>query len=179
MFDKSSIVSGDAAKMTPMSIGKPLPLGDSLQLSAARRLLLADARYRLALQQPSLGIGWYDSAEELSELRRIATAGRSAQIRIVLFDPQRALRDSHRLLTLAQRLPSTIEIRVPLEPSDRMDSGAYLFNDQGGYLWLRDAEQDGGRADRCDRAAQAPLLHDFEQRWERSVRARELDNLSI
>jgi hypothetical protein len=91
----------------------------------------------------------------------------------------RALQDSHRLLLLAQRLPSIIEIRVPLEPGDRFDRGAYLFNDQGGYLWLRDAEQDGGRADRCDRGAQAPLLHDFEQRWDRSARARELDNLSI
>ncbi|MET0330698.1 MAG: hypothetical protein ABW154_04640 [Dyella sp.] len=162
-----------------MSTSHPLALGDSLQLSAARRLLLADTRYRLALQQPSLSVGWYDSAEELAELRRIATAGRVAQIRILLFDPLRALRDSHRLLLLAQRLPSIIEIRVPLEPSDRVDGGAYLFNDQGGYLWLRDAELDDGRADRCDRAAQAPLLHDFEQRWDRSARARELDKLSI
>jgi hypothetical protein len=162
-----------------MSISQPLPVDDSLQLSTARQLLLADTRYQLALQQPSLPAGWYDSAEELSELRRIATAGRAAQIRIMLFDPQRALRDSHRLLLLAQRLPSIIEIRVPLEPVDRVDRGAYLLNDQGGYLWLRDTEHEGGRANRCDRAAQAPLLHDFEQRWERSARARELDNLSI
>jgi hypothetical protein len=165
--------------MASMSTGQPLPLGDSLQFSAARRLLLADTRYQLAVQQPSLSLGWYDSAEELSELRRIATAGRAARIRILLFDPLRALRNCHRLLILAQRLPSAIEIRMPLEPSDRVDAGAYLFNDHGGYLWLRDAEHDGGRADRCDRAARAPLLHDFEQRWDRSVRARELDNLSI
>src|SRR6185437_10034841 len=52
-------------------------------LAAARLQLLAAARHRLALHLPLLGREDYGNDAELAELKRIATSGRRADIRIL------------------------------------------------------------------------------------------------
>lgn len=156
-----------------------LPIDDRGGLAAVRLQLLTDARYRLDLHLPALAGDSYASEDELAQLRRIATAGRQAQIRILLHDPVAALRDGHRLIALAQRLPSALQIRVPQEERDRACTSAWLLNDTGGYLFLPDANRPLGRAARSDRAAQAPLRQQFADIWERSARASELHSLDL
>ena len=148
-------------------------------LSAARLQLLAAARHRLALHLPLLGRDDYGSDAELAELKRIATSGRRAGIRILLHDPAAALRDGHRLITLFQRLSSSIAIRTPMEDADRQNAGAWLVNDTGGYLYLPDASRPQGRMALAERAAQAPLQQQFDEIWERSARASELQSLDL
>jgi hypothetical protein len=156
-----------------------LPIENRGGLAAIRLQLLTDARYRLDLHLPVLGGDSYASEDELAQLRRIATAGRQAEIRILLHDPVAALRDSHRLIALAQRLSSALRIRVPQEERDRACASAWLLNDAGGYLLLPDANRPQGRAARNDRGAQAPLRQQFEDMWERSARASELQSLDL
>jgi len=156
-----------------------LPVGSRDELTAARLCLLRDARHRLAIQLPLLGSELYSSAEELAELRRIATSGRGAEIRILLHDPASALRDDHRLIALLQRLPSTIAIRAPQEEHDLALTAAWLLNDTGGYLYQTDARVAQGRAARRDRAALAPLLLQFDARWEHAQPATMLQRLGI
>jgi predicted GNAT family N-acyltransferase len=147
--------------------------------AAARLQLLGDARHRLAIYLPLLGNDSYASAEELAELRRIAISGRGAQIRILLHDPAAALRNDHRLIALAQRLPSTLQIRMPVEEADLAYVSAYLLNDAGGYLFLPEANRPQGRAALHDRASQAPLQQHFDEVWERAERASILQALDI
>ncbi len=148
--------------------------------SAASRLqLLCDARHQLAIRLPALGNEDYTSAEELDELRRIATSGRNALIRILLHDPQAALRNDHRLITLAQRLPSAFQIRMPVDEVDLVWRSACLINDVGGYLFLPEAERPQGRAARSDRANARPLQLHFNEVWDRSERASMLQTLDI
>ena len=116
---------------------------------------------------------------ELAEPKRIATSGRQAGIRILLHDPAAALRDGHRLIALFQRLSSTIQIRTPVEDVDRQCASAWLLNDTGGYLFLPDASRPQGRVALGDRAAQAPLQRQFDEVWERSARASELQALDL
>jgi hypothetical protein len=156
-----------------------LPIEDRDELTTIRQQLLADARYRLAIHLPSLPGDSYASEDELAHLRRIATSGRQAEIRILLHDPAAALRNSHRLIALAQRLPSTVLIRKPLEQQDLACLSAWLLTDAGGYLLLPDAHRPQGHAAYCDRAAQAPLQRQFDDMWERSVRASELQPLDL
>ena len=156
-----------------------LPIDGGAALAAARLQLLRGARRRVAIYQPALATDAYNSAAELDELRRIATAGRGAELRLLLHDPAAALRDSHRLVALAQRLPSTVLVREPSEESDRSYGAAYLLTDTGGYLFLPEAGRARGRAALEDRASQAPLQQHFQQVWERSARASVLQPLDL
>mgnify|MGYP001034895741 CR=1 FL=1 len=156
-----------------------LPAGTRSETAAARLQLLADARHQLSIHLPLLGSDSYSSAEELAELRRIAISGRGARIRILLHDPAAALRNDHRLVALAQRLPSAIQIRTPVEEADRTSISACLLNDTGGYLFLPEADRAQGRAARRDRASQAPLQQQFDELWERAEPATELQALGL
>ncbi len=156
-----------------------LPAGSRSETADARLQLLVDTRHRLAIYLPLLDNHSYASAEELAELRRIAISGRGAQIRILLHDPAAALRNDHRLIALAQRLPSAIQIRMPVEDADLAYISAYLLNDAGGYLFVPEADRPQGRAARRDRASQAPLQQHFDEVWERAERASVLQTLDI
>lgn len=148
-------------------------------LAAARLQLLAATHHRLALHLPLLAGDDYGNDAELAELRRIATSGRRAAIRILLHDPAAALREGHRLVGLFQRLFSSIAIRTPVEDADRQRTSAWLLNDTGGYLYLPDASRPQGRAALADRPAQAALQQQFDEVWERSARASELQALDL
>ena len=156
-----------------------LVIDGAVALAAARLQLLRGARRRVAIYQPALTADAYNSAAELDELRRIATAGRGAEVRLLLHDAAAALRDSHRLVALAQRLPSTVLVREPLEESDRSYGSAYLFTDAGGYLFLPEAVRPRGRSAAEDRASQAPLAQHFQEVWERAARATVLQPLDL
>lgn len=156
-----------------------LPAGSRSETAAARLQLLGETRHQLSIYVPLLGNDSYAGAEELAELRRIAISGRGAQIRILLHDPAAALRNDHRLVALAQRLSSAIQIRTPLEEADLAYVSAYLLNDAGGYLFLPEADRPQGRAALRDRANQAPLQQHFDEVWERAERASILQALGI
>lgn len=156
-----------------------LPADDRASVEATRLQLLVDTRHALSIHLPTLDNESFNSAGELGEIRRIATSGRGAQIRILLHDTATALRDSHRLVALAQRLSSVIQIRRPVEDIDLANRSAYLLNDAAGYLFLPEHDRPHGRAARRDRASQAPLGRQFDDAWERSVPATELLPLNI
>jgi predicted GNAT family N-acyltransferase len=156
-----------------------LPAATRTETAATRLQLLIEARHRLSIYLPVLGNDSYTSAEELAEFRRIAISGRGAQIRILLHDPATALRNDHRLIALAQRLPSAMQIRTPTEEPDLAYISAYLLNDVGGYLFLPEADRPQGRAASRDRASAAPLQKHFDDVWERSERASVLQTLNI
>lgn len=150
------------------------------ELAAARLQLLTKARYKLAIYLPALLPDAYSSLAELDELRRIATSGRGAEIRIVLSDAAAALRAGHRLIDLAQRLPSVLQIRTPIdEQGENRINSAWLLNDAYGYLFLPDASRLQGRAALDDGPGQAPLLLQFEQIWECAIPATQLQPLGL
>ena len=130
------------------------------------------------LYLPLLDNHSYAQRGRVAELRRIATSGRGAEIRMLLHDPAAALRNDHRLIALAQRLPSVIAIRTPVEETDLAFVSAYLLNDTDGYLFLPEADRQQGRAALDDRASQAPLQQHFDTVWERG-RASILQTLDL
>lgn len=158
---------------------EPLPTGGRAEIATSRLQLLAQARHRLCLYQPRLDADLYGGTADMAELRRIATSGRGADIRILLHDPESALREGHRLVALAQRLPSVLHLRTPVEEVDLAYASAYLLTDQGGYLFQPDARRADARASLQDRAAQAPLQQHFNEVWERSAPARALQPLDL
>lgn len=156
-----------------------LPAEDRQAVEAARLQLLVDARHVLAIHLPALDSEHFANPAELEQIRRIATSGRGARIRMLLHDPAAALRDGHRLLALVQRLSSVIQVRRPVDEIDLANRAGWLLNDAGGYLFLPEYDRPQGRAARHDRAGQAPLAQQFDEVWERSVPATELQALGL
>lgn len=150
-------------------------------IASLRLQVLAAARYKLAIHLPVLTTAVFSSQDELAELRRIAISGRGAEIRILLGDVAAASRTGHRLLDLAQRLPSALRIRTPLADDESSETlaSAWLLNDTSGYLFLPDAERWEGRAALRDGPGLAPLLLQFEQIWERAAPATQLQPLGL
>ena len=187
VFEDAGLPHRSMRKALPIHHIEPVPLReiDTLpaagrsDIDASRLKLLGDARHQVCLYLPSLALDAYASVEALAQIRRIAISGRSAQIRIILHDPEAALRNDHRLIALAQRLPSVIQIRTPLEDVDLAYASSYLLNDAGGYLLLPQADQPQGRGARHDRPSQVPLQQHFDNVWERSERASALQTLDL
>lgn len=156
-----------------------LPIGNRAQLATARLQLLADAKHQLLIHVPVLELDMYAGGDETAQLRRVATSGRAASIRILLHDPAAALVNDHPLVGLAQRLSSAFAIRVPVDPVDLAWIGACMLNDAGGYLSLPDASRPSGRGARDDRTAQLPLRQYFNEVWERAEPATMLQSLHL
>jgi hypothetical protein len=78
-----------------------------------------------------------------------------------------------------QRLPSAIQVRVPVDEIDLGNPSSSLLTDVGGYLFQPDAERPQGRAALADRPGWAPLRQQFDEMWERAERARMLQPLDL
>ena len=141
--------------------------------------LLADTRYELMIHSRDLDAALFDVPAALDELRRIALSGRRARIRILLQDARKPVTEGHRLIALAQRLPSSIELRTPVELQDTQYPSAFLLNDRGGFLFRVLGHRFEGVASSHAPARQAQLREYFNQVWERSLPSTELRTLGL
>lgn len=150
---------------------------EQLRLGALQ--LLSQARYQIAIHSQLLAPGLPDDDEILAELRRLATSGRRAQLRILISDADQVARDGHRLVTLAQRLDSSISIRVLTESEDRNYASSFILNDVGGYLLQARASLATATGSTCAPGQNATLQNYFDEVWERSEPAIALRKLEI
>lgn len=146
------------------------------ELIEAHFRLLADARHEVSILSHDLDPGVLDSADVLDEIRRIALSGRHARIRILVRQPSTR---AAALIALAQRLPSTIAIRSPVEEEDRALNLGLVLTDANGYLQRNDATRVDGHGSLDSAARQRPLSTRFDAMWERAEPSVELRALSI
>lgn len=149
------------------------------EAAAARLTVLQQARRCVDIYLPILPRDQFATAEEQTELRRIATAGRGALVRILLHDPASAAANDHRLVALAQRLPTSVQIRVPVDEADLTYISSYLLDDRDGYLFFPEADRPRGRVAGSDRAGKGELSQHFNAVWERAEPASTLLTLHI
>ena len=167
------------APLPPIPEARTLVAGDREQALAAITELLADAKHELAICTRDLDPNLLDLAGPLEAIKRIALSGRHARVRILLQEPRKAVADGHRLIALAQRLPSSIEIRTPVEEHDLQYPAAFLVNDRRGYLFRPLGNRPDGEGSTYAPGRHAQLLSLFDQVWERSTPSEELRPLSI
>lgn len=165
--------------LPPLPVAETLAPQDRDEALAAIERLLADARHELAILTHDLDPALLDVAPVLDAIRRIALSGRRARIRVLVRDPRKAAADGHRLIALAQRLPSAIELRVPQEDRDLDDPSAWLLNDRHGYLARPLAARSEGSGSTCAPGPHRQLLARFDEIWERALPAAELRALAL
>ena len=149
------------------------------ELIDATRHLLAGARHSMCVLVRELHPLLLNDTACLVELRRLAISGRGASIRILAQDLTRALQEGTRLLELAQRLSSVIEMRRPVEPADLAYSSAFMCVDSCGYLFRPEESEMVAVGSTYAPGRHAELMRLFEEIWARSEPWPELRALGI
>lgn len=167
------------AALAPVPTPRVLVAEDREQALAAVAALLADANHEVAIYTRDLDAALFDMPTTLDNLKRIALSGRRAKIRILVHDAHKPLADGHRLIALAQRLPSAIEIRTPVDERDLQYPAAFLINDHCGYLFRVLGSRIEGEGSTYAPGRHAQLLDLFDHVWERSVPSEEMRQLAF
>lgn len=165
---------------------QPPPSGQPQRLSASRSAELADAvqallgaaRHEICIYTRDFEPALYERVEILDACRRVALSGRGASLRILVQDPVRAVRDGHRLLDLAQRLSSVIQIRRPVQ-EDLQYAAAFVLNDAGGFLYRSFGDRPEAEGDLYYPPRRNELKRYFDEVWERAEQPPELRRLSL
>jgi hypothetical protein len=156
-----------------------LTVDDRAGLEVAHVRLLTQARYRAAMYLPRMEPGILDSEAILTELRRLATSGRQAQVRILTHDAEQAHREGHRLIALAQRLPTAVSIRMPVDETHLAYASAFVADTTRGYLFRPIANRYEARGDLDAPGETSRLMAYFDEVWERAEPAWQIRPLGI
>lgn len=168
-------------KLTPALAApqaQPLKAERAGELREATLALLRNSRHQICIYSRDLEPSLYQQPEVLEAIRQIALSGRRAQIRILVQITALAVRDGHRLLDLAQRLSSVVQLRQPVQ-EDLQFAGAYLLNDTGGYLYRSFGDRFEAMGDLYYPLRRDELQRSFDQVWERAITPPELRRLAI
>lgn len=149
------------------------------ELIDATLQLLSGARHSMCVWVRELHPLLLNDTACLVELRRLAISGRGASIRILVQDLARALQEGTRLLDLAQRLSSIIELRRPVEPADLAYRSAFMCVDTCGYLFRPLESEMAAEGSTWSPGRHAELMRMFEEAWTRSEPWPELRTLDI
>lgn len=141
--------------------------------------LLSNARHSMCVYVRELHPLLLNDTACLVELRRLAISGRGASIRILVQDLSHALQEGTRVLELAQRLSSVIELRRPVEQTDLAYPSAFMCVDAGGYLFRPLEHEMLASGSTYAPGRHAELMRLFEDVWARSETWPELRTLGI
>jgi predicted GNAT family N-acyltransferase len=140
--------------------------------------LVRSARYELCIYTRDLEPALYNDPAVLEAIRQVALSGRRASIRILVQDTARAVREGHRLVDLAQRLPSVVRLRRPML-EDLQYPSAFVLTDAGGYLFRSFADRFEAAGDVYYPPRRNELQRLFDQVWERAEVPTELRRLAL
>lgn len=158
--------------------GEPLTLDSNAVNRDIALQLVSQARKFLCVFTHDLEHAIYSTPEFNEAVTRLAIRSRNSFTHILLQDPGAVVNRVHRLVDLAQRLSSSVEIRRPHE-EHRGFGQAFLVVDGVGYLRRPVAERYEGTACFNDPAEARELLRLFDTMWEKSAPDPELRRLHL
>ena len=136
------------------------------------------AKRELALFSHDLEPLLYDQEDFLKTVQALATRSRMSRIRIVCKDPGPAIRAGHRLVALAQRFSSYIEVRRASRDHEQL-SETFLVADEEAVMFRPLATRYEGYADTHAPMEARQLLKQFAEIWEKAVPDPEFRRLGI
>lgn len=134
---------------------------------AAAVAIAASAKRSLAILTPDLEPCIYDHEDFLDVTKRLVLARRYARIRILVTDPARAIRNGNRLVGVARRLNTYIDLRNAHEDFVGHRE-AFLIADDSALLYRIDASRWEGIADSHDSLVTRRYLDLFDSIWHQS-----------
>lgn len=150
-------------------------LADNREAAVA---VAAVAKRELALFSHDLEPLLYDKDEFIKTVQALATRSRMSRIRIVSIDPGAAIRAGHRLVALAQRFSSYIEVRRAARDHASL-AETWLVADSEALLFRPVATRYEGYADLHASFEARQHLKTFDEIWEKAEPDPEFRRLGI
>jgi len=148
------------------------------ELQAAVLSTCREARRELAVFSPDLSSELYDRAEIETALSELARNHRRAQVRLLVEDTRLLAAQGHRLVQLAQRLPSKIAIRKLTNELESKACG-FVLGDRAQLVYQTDPDQPLGFRHTDDRARVKTLKEIFDRAWETAQEDPQLRRLTL
>ena len=120
----------------------------------------------------------YDKEDFLKAVQMVATRSRMSRIRIVCKDPGASIRAGHRLIALAQRFSSYMEVRRASKDHEQM-AETFLVADEEAVLFRPLASRYEGYADVHAPFEARQFLKTFSDIWEKAEPDPEFRRLGI
>lgn len=127
--------------------------------------LVKQANRKLAIISHELDPKVYDQPDFLEALRQLALKNRYVEIRVIVFEPEIIVRKGHKLLDLATKISSFIELRKVL-PKYKSFNESVLIADEVGYLYRESKERYKGNVNFNSPRESKHLLDVFNEMWE-------------
>jgi predicted GNAT family N-acyltransferase len=176
-------INGD----TYISEGHHYTLGEDKQLLLLRRevefqqVILAmcqQARQSIRIWSPMLDHKLFHHDELRESLSRLARRNRYTSIEILLYDSHRVVTNTHALLEISRKLPSSIKMKL-VHPELRKLNHEFVLVDGDGVIYRNDYENYEGYAKFRDVTDNQRLGRQFKSGWESGVHDPNLRQLKI
>lgn len=145
-----------------------VPLETAEQHHLATLQMVQQCRRSVHIISRDLDAAVYDVPEFCGALMRVLLENRRMQVRILVHDAQTIVRQGHRLLDVAFKLSSVVQIRKP-GPDHKDYDGAMFVGDGIGFVTRRTADRYIGQMNFNDRRDATLLLNEFEEMWAKST----------
>jgi hypothetical protein len=107
----------------------------------------------------------YDNAEFCDAVSKLLIGSRRARVRVLVRHTEPVVKYGHRLVSLAQRLSSYIELRVPAREFDDYNA-AFLLVDEAGVIYRRHSDTFEGIVNFNDPRKAQELGRQFDEMWQ-------------
>jgi hypothetical protein len=124
------------------------------------------SRY-LRILSPTLDRDVFDNAQLCDAISKLARRSRHSDIRILVNNSRPIVEHGHRLLTLAQRIPSLIKIQI-LSAHPQMNDDTMVIRDLDGLLFKPADSDHQGFYEPESISRVASYVERFDELWERS-----------
>lgn len=133
----------------------------------ATNLITEQTQDTLDIFSRNLDPGLYEQTDFLGNLSRLCLRNRKARIRFLVQQPAEAVKHCQRLLELARKLSSSIELRQP-HPDYRQYNEAFLVADRCGLIHRKLSDRYEGTANFYTPVEAQRKTDFFTEVWDRS-----------
>ena len=126
--------------------------------------LVKQCKQKLAIISQELDPLVYDQADLVEAMRQLALKSRNVEIRIIVFEPELIVRKGHKLVDLAGKVSSFIEMRK-IATEYKSFNESILIADNSGYLYQESTERYKGKLNFNGRRESKHLLDAFNMMW--------------
>lgn len=169
--DNQPTVTSEPREPAPFALGSHQQLerfSRPEQAQAHALALLQQARSSLCLYTPDLEAWLYSHSSVQDACTRFLLASPKNRLRILLRDVGTPVRQGHRLLNLAKRITSNLQVRK-INPDHPDEPGAYLLVDDRGLLLRETPDQYAGYALYNDPGRVRQRQAQFDEAWDLSL----------
>jgi hypothetical protein len=140
--------------------------------------MLRQAHQDLVIFSHNLDGPLYDTSEFTDTVRKLSLDNKNSKVRILIQELDFLIKHGHRIVELARRLPTSIEIRHADSRFEHVNT-CYSIVDHKGVILRNDAYRFDAKADYHDPRLALELTKQFDEMWEQSEPSTEMHRLHI